>query len=197
MSNAELQNELTTLLTGRSPDSALKCLHYAARILTHRRLARLEVPCVPGVPGEPDDSERALAEGIVRVTEQALQKPVEKWEESVASAVAELLFSRASSLTTLTWGSYDRTRARRLLQYCREQSYDSDWLAMPVQLRSELTHRPYAEFTLTDDDVELFRQRLRGESWERCAEKLSLDARSVRQRYVRALRKLVEAAAGE
>jgi hypothetical protein len=197
MSNTELQNQLTSLLTGRSPDSALKCLHYAARILTHRRLARRQVPCVPGVPGEPDDSERELAEGIVRVTEQAFKQPVEKWEESVASAVAEWLFTRASSLTTLTWGSYDRTRARRLLQYCRDQSYDSDWLTQPLLLRHDFAHKAYAEFALTDGDVELFRGRLRGESWEECAQKLSIDVPATQQRYVRALRKLIEAAAGE
>src|SRR5688572_22971443 len=115
MSSNELQMQLTSLLSGRTPDSALKCLHYAARILTHRRQERHQVPWLPDIAGEPDRSERAVAEAIVSYSEAALQKPVEKWEGAAASAIAELLFSRASSLTASTWGAYDRTRARRLL----------------------------------------------------------------------------------
>jgi hypothetical protein len=194
-SGTEFQTLLTSLLAGLPADSVLKVLHYAARILTHRRQERKGVPWLPDLAGEPDDNERAVAEAIVRSTEAAIDKPVEQWEKAVASAVAELLYDRATSLTTLTWGPYDRSRARRFLDVCRAEPYGlyessrawySTWrLATP---------EPYS---LTDADITLLKDRVQGRTWAECATKLSVDILEIKRIYGKALRKLIEAATGE
>ena len=192
MTLRRLNRELDLLLEGADPAAALRVLHFAARLISHRRHRRLDVaPWVAGVAGEPNETERELGREVVRIAEHAAGTELSSWDAGIEREVAEAFFRQAQRVSNAEWGTMGRKRAKEYLERCRSIRSFSEpeaelvsWAPLPSsELRDVLTKLPA-------EDLELVRLRLQGLDWEESGEKLGVEPMVVRLRWYRILRKL-------
>jgi hypothetical protein len=109
------------LLVGVETNAVLKTLHFAARIVTHRKSVGSAVPWALGVPGEPEAAERQLAERLIHESETHYGKKVTEWSDDEAGPVIATLVTHALTLSP-EQSTSDRMRAREFLASCRREA---------------------------------------------------------------------------
>lgn len=127
--NAErFASQIAEQLSPFETNRALRILHFAARIITHRKAVGLAVPWAFGVQGEPDAGERQLAERLVHSAEAMVGGKVNEWSDDIAASTIAQLAEYALTLPS-TQSESDRVRAREFLTLCRRESsqWKRDW----------------------------------------------------------------------
>ena len=122
MSKNVFAADLDELLHDVDVKSALKSLHLAVRIASHRGEGRDGVPWASGVLNEPSSDERQLAATIIRAAEKAYSLKIVDWDNTVVRDVAETLVGRALRVSVANSG-----RSPRGAQAFRQTCYARDF----------------------------------------------------------------------
>jgi predicted nucleotide-binding protein len=123
MSKKIFASDLDRLLHDVDVKSALKSLHLAVRITSHRGEGRDVVPWASGLLSEPSSDERQLAATIIRAAEKAYGTKIADWDATVVRDVAEALVARALSASVSHSGRSPRG-AQAFRETCLARDFD-------------------------------------------------------------------------
>lgn len=118
MSIDALQSAFDAVLAELAPSAAVKSLHFAARMASHRARGRQGIPWVYAGVGEPTALERSAAVQLIDAAERVLNKRLLEWNDANVRDVTEALATRAVHFAG-GQRKQDRDKARRFLEACR------------------------------------------------------------------------------
>lgn len=186
---SQLEQDLDLLLKGVDPSSALRVLHFAARLISHGSSPNvIAVPWIAGANGEPTETERLLAYTIVTAAKHSADKHFDSKKSTI-----EALAQYALKISTDRWGTGGRADAMDYLSRCRQPEFDMPDPDPKEELRIWSNNFDAFEDALQNlapHEKELIRLRLSGKTWTECVNLLGYSEWTLRTQWSRILRKL-------
>lgn len=184
----KLEQDLDTLLRGVESSSALRALHFAARLISHGRASdEINVPWIAGAMGEPNRAERQLSHCIVRIVMTSVDGRPDGKREAI-----EALAQYALKITSARWGTGGRQDAMDYLAICRQPEFEIPDPESELRAWSSLDAVELNRLlkNLSTEEQELIQLRLKGHTWAECGDRLGHDEMWARYQWSRSLRKL-------